>query len=388
MNWQTHSRTLVAAAGAFSICIGASSALASPTGYYLVGHPSDAPAGSISGVGGLSHSGVGAGYVDGGEFRTAFTYTTGAGRVDLPRPVPNERPVVTGLSISGDANTVVGYVDSSATNFVSKAFRYTPGGSIELLPNIGSTPTGSQAWGASHNASTIVGSSGGGPAFWRGNTGYQLPEIRGLNSGGQAYDVDSAGTTAVGVSAWGFVSDLQPGAVKWSLETRTLTRLSRMSDDPNERSSAYGISGDGRTIVGSAAPMDALYQAVRWGETGAAQPLGNVPGSFQSEAWGVSHDGSVIVGHSRFGLDWRAFIWMEDSGMVLLDEYLSSIGVSLPQGWHSERAFAVSGDGLTIAGRARSINEEYMGYVVTIPNTGALALFGTAYLLIAKRRSR
>lgn len=384
MNPKPNSRTLAAIAGAVSLCIGA--AAASPTGYYLVGHPSDAPAGSISSVGGLSYSGVAVGNVDNNEYRTSFIFSGDTGRFDLPRPIPNERPFVTGVAISGDASIVVGSVNSSATNFLSKAMRYTPGGTIELLPAIGTTPTRSQAWGASHNASTIVGSSGGGPAFWRGDTGYQLPEIRGLNSGGLAYDVDSAGTTAVGVSAWGFASDLQPGAVKWSLETRTLTRLSRMSDDPNERSSGYSISGDGRIIVGNAAPMDALYQAVLWDETGAAQRLGNVTGSFSSEARGVSHDGSVIVGNSFFGSDVRAFIWLEESGMVLLDDYLNSIGISLPAGWYSEQGRSVSGDGLTFAGRARSLTGETMGFVVTIPNPATLLILTSSHIMFGRRR--
>lgn len=386
MNWQTHSRTLAAAAGALGIFVGAGSALASPPGYYLVGHPSDAPEGTISSVGGLSHTGVATGYYGRSFYRNGFIFTPESGRVDLPRHVENETPLSTAIGISGNAQTVVGYVVSSSTGFDSKAFRYTSGGSIELLANIGSTPTSSEAWGASHDASTIVGFSSGGPAFWRGDAGYQLPDIGGSNRGGLAYDVDSAGTTAVGVSAWGSVTDPYPAAVKWSLETRTLTRLSSFFNDPNELSSAHAISGDGRTIVGKASPFFGNDQAIRWDENGIAHSLGVMPGSFSDEAWDVSHDGSVIVGHSRFGNDWRAFIWMEDSGIMLLDEYLDSLGFTLPEGWHSERAYAVSGDGLTIAGRARSINEEYMGYVVTIPNPATLLILTSPYIMFGRRR--
>lgn len=388
MNWQSHSRTLAAAAGAFSICIGTGTCLASPPGYFLTGLASDAPSGAISIVGGLSYSGTATGYTVDSYYARGFIYTPNSGRFDLPALLENETSSVTAIGISGDAETVVGYAASSATQYVVQAFQYTPGRSIQLLPTIGSRPTTSQARSASHDGETIVGTSGGEAAFWRNGTGYQLPAVGGFGRGGIAYDVDSAGLTAVGATSFGLVTQEYPVAVKWSLETQTVTRLSSYFDDPLEYSSANGISGDGRTIVGEATPFFGNDRAIRWDENGVAHSLGTLPGSFSDEAWGVSHDGSVIVGSSRFGNDWRAFIWMEDTGMMLLDDYINSLGFTLPTGWYSERGRAVSGDGLTFAGRARGPNGQAQGFVVTIPNPASLGLLAASLLVFPRRRSR
>lgn len=389
MNAQKHSLTLAAIAGAFSIALATTAVLASPTGYHLVGLPSDAPAGAISGVGGLSYSGIAVGIVDRDFYRSSFTFSSETGLADLPHPIPNERPYMTARGISGDANTVVGYFQSSATQYRPKAFRYTPGSTtFEVLRDIDHTPPSSYALHASHDGETIVGGSADGPAFWRDGNVYPLPEFRGFNSGGGAFKVDATGTTAVGVSSWGISAQDHPAAVKWSLETQTITRLAPMTNEPIEKSWATSISGDGRIIVGAAEVYDSFSQAVRWDEHGVIHTLGNLSGAPSGFAMDVSNDGRVIIGYSNFSISRRAFVWTEDSGIMLLDDYLMSVGISLPDGWYSEYGNAVSGDGRTFAGRARGPNNQAQGFVVTIPNAGTLLMLGASCLLVSRRRTR
>ena len=45
--------------------------------------------------------------------------------------------------------------------------------------------------------------------------------------------------------------------------------------------------------------------------------LGDLPGGrFYSHAWGVSADGSVVVGHAESARGFEAFRWTSDEGMV------------------------------------------------------------------------
>ena len=80
------------------------------------------------------------------------------------------------------------------------------------------------------------------------------------------------------------------------------------------------------------------------------QGLGTIAGWSQSQAWGVSGDGKVVVGQlSRLGSDTRAFRWTASAGM----QDLGTLG-----GANSE-AYAASGDGAAIVGRATNTSGNY-----------------------------
>ena len=82
----------------------------------------------------------------------------------------------------------------------------------------------------------------------------------------------------------------------------------------------------------------------------------NLPGGdFRSNAWGVSGDGSVVVGDSvsdlnpSFGLE-EAFRWTEADGMI---------GLGTLTGEGSSKAHAISANGLVIVGIGRDSNEPF-----------------------------
>ena len=102
-------------------------------------------------------------------------------------------------------------------------------------------------------------------------------------------------------------------------------------------SEAYGISADGSTIVGQSGG-----QAFYWKRSTGIVGLGNgAPYGDLMVAYGVSGDGSVIVGSIAQATNNQAFRWTGSTGVVPLGY--------LPGQWSSS-AEAVSSDGNTVVG--------------------------------------
>jgi probable HAF family extracellular repeat protein len=112
-------------------------------------------------------------------------------------------------------------------------------------------------------------------------------------------------------------------------------------------SKAYGVSADGRVVVGGTYYYDdsegGYYErAFRWTASDGMQALGTLGGN-RSEAYGVSADGSVVVGVARNAAGQRrAFRWTASDGM----QALGTLG-----GDYSE-ARGVSADGRVVVGWA------------------------------------
>ncbi len=73
---------------------------------------------------------------------------------------------------------------------------------------------------------------------------------------------------------------------------------------------AYGVSSDGSTVVGRSYGANG-WEAYRWTQFGGMESLGNLPGgSFQEGfATSISGDGSLIVGRSISINGYEAFRW-------------------------------------------------------------------------------
>ena len=73
-------------------------------------------------------------------------------------------------------------------------------------------------------------------------------------------------------------------------------------------SAAYGVSWDGSTVVGESISASGT-EAFVWDPTNGMQGLGDLPGGdFSSAAYGVSADGSTIVGTSGSSSGFEAFV--------------------------------------------------------------------------------
>lgn len=113
---------------------------------------------------------------------------------------------------------------------------------------------------------------------------------------------------------------------------------------------ARGVSGNGDTVVGGAGVRsDAFAQAFRWTDAGGMQGLGFArPGQWYSYATAISRDGGTIVGFSYGGSE-DAFVWTQATGM----QALRGIGGA------DARAFAVNNTGTLVCGDSRFGNQTH-----------------------------
>jgi len=134
----------------------------------------------------------------------------------------------------------------------------------------------------------------------------------------------------------------------------------------NNVGEAGAVSGNGQFVVGSSySNEDGSISSWRWSaKTGEVIPIPVMPFAF-----GVSDDGKTIVGASGFFDDppRAAYIWTEANGSQLLVDYLAAQGITVPAGWDfSGGLTGVSGDGLVISGWTLFSPDGMRSFVVTI----------------------
>lgn len=154
---------------------------------------------------------------------------------------------------------------------------------------------------------------------------------------------------AMGVSADGSVVvgvDRGWNSYRW---VRTLNTLVLIAGG---FSATHDLSDDGQVVVGLVYGYTPYVSGYRWTPHSGLQTLGTLPGDRFSEAFGVSADGSVIVGttHRDWAPYWhqnRAYLW--DQRENRMKELTGPLG-----GWPSFHAMGVSADGSTVVGIAHS----------------------------------
>jgi hypothetical protein len=115
--------------------------------------------------------------------------------------------------------------------------------------------------------------------------------------------------------------------------------------------------------------------------------LGDLPGgAFYSHAFGVSADGSIVVGTSPSDLNSEAFLWNIEDGMMSL-KYVLENEYSLDlTGWNLTSATAISDNGLNIVGYGTNPDGNWEAWLVTTPEPTTLLLLGFGAVVLRKKR--
>ena len=121
------------------------------------------------------------------------------------------------------------------------------------------------------------------------------------------------------------------------------------------------------------------------------QGLGDLPGgSFYSQAYATSADGSVVVGLGSSASGSEAFIWDALNGMQSIQDILvNDLSLDLT-GWQLEQVTGISADGLTIVGTGVNPDGDDEAWIahIPIPEPGSLALLSLGGLLVLRKRRR
>lgn len=144
------------------------------------------------------------------------------------------------------------------------------------------------------------------------------------------------------------------------------------------------ISADGRTIIGSARTSfpESPDEAFIWREGSGFQLLDPDHGAFfGSVAYGVSADGSVVVGYYG-GVGGSAMLWDEAHGArSIRDTLTNQFGIDLT-GWVLGTAWDVSADGSVIVGNGTNPQGKTAAWVARIPRPTAVPTVSTWSLVV------
>jgi probable HAF family extracellular repeat protein len=226
----------------------------------------------------------------------------------------------------------------AAISFYVLSFSSLLGATFQRLGDFSGGNFGSMALGVSADGSVVVGSG----TTAAGQQAFRWSLTTGMVSLGNLPDGSLRQTSALSVSADGsvIVGYGDPGSgwdnyknFRW---TQSTGMASLGSLNGATHNIAFGVSADGSVVVG-----DSVQQAFRWTQSGGITGLGFLSGQTNSSAVDVSADGSVVVGSSSNPGNEQAFRWTQSGGMVGLG-YLSVGSYSFSN--------AVSPDGSVVVG--------------------------------------
>lgn len=261
------------------------------------------------------------------------------------------------FDVSADGSVVVGRSDAipivANLNSMPEAFRWTAhSGLVGLGFFSNPSPPEGVALGVSDDGSVITGVTGfngTNTAFrWTADSG--LVPLSGLPPGLQmirAYGISGDGETIVGLMQRRVDGEEGICTVAELSDGRCMSSAFRWTSESgvvglDTTDLATAVSQDGSVIVGLGLQAG-VTQAFRWTADRGVVPLGDLAGGgFFSKAHAVSRDGSVVVGEAFSSNGIEAFRWTADGGMIGLGD--------LPGGLFQSTALGVSGDGSVVVG--------------------------------------
>jgi len=303
-----------------------------------------------------------------GNSNLLWTQATG---LQVIGSITNGFPMAGRATISADGLKISATLTNPATNFNEAGLYNVTTSSWTFLGGLGQVldSSTSSAWGTSSDGNTVVGlawvTGGNAHGFkWTNAIGLEDLGSSVANRSSRANDVNADGSIIVG---WQDGLDGFRQAAVWNNGVQTV--LSFPNNDPV--SEAGAVSANGNWVVGSG-NFSNNNEAWRWSESTGIINMGSIfDPSWRGAATAINADGSKIVGFYRpngpalFG---QGFFWSEETGMVNLNDYVTSLGfddlgiiLSLPLGM-SDDGTAIVGMGLGAAGP--------VGFLIQLPSEG------------------
>jgi probable HAF family extracellular repeat protein len=325
---------------------------------------------------------------------SAYSWTNGTpadlgGSTTFSFPWNNLPATAEVRAISGDGSVFAG--SQTGPNFDNQAFVETSAGRTVI--------TLGESRGVSGNGLVVVGDEAVGGtkrAFtWTASGGVSALSTSGLSgtiNASYANGANSDGSVVVGRAVDDSASTSK--GVRW---------VNGVAQDLGSLGGSYtsgvAVSGDGGVVAGNSANGASERRAFRW-ESGTMTMLTTLGGAGTlggqaANVWGMSGDGSIIVGESgQAGTSTTAaFLWTQALGMVDLKTYLTTLGVNLT-GWELTHAQAISFDGTTIAGQGKFNGGSSTGWIINglnfsaVPGSGLAAVGSLGLAGLARRRRR
>lgn len=235
------------------------------------------------------------------------------------------------FGVSSDGKVVVGASESSSG---LQAFRWTIDQGMQGLGDLPGGAFTSVAYAVSADGSVIVGrgiSSFGVEAFrWTVGQGMEgLGDLQGGTFRSSANGISADGKVIVGSGT----TNLNPKAIRWTADSGMVDLENYVMDN---NGSATATSGDGKVIVGNHNVYGGRQVAFRWVQGVGMRDFID-DGINVSQAWDVTEDGGSVIGN--FG--GRAFRWSVQGGMQFLN---------VPENTNVAIPYGISADGSTIVG--------------------------------------
>ena len=266
--------------------------------------------------------------------------------------------------VTEDGESIVGSARRSGESYALEPFVWTrSSGMIGLgAPALSNGTPQASASGISADGATLVGDTrfeleGSAACTWRRGEGYRaLEPLRGSYAA-EALAVSGDGAVIVGQSRFGggyIAFPTHAEGIVWSGQSRFAVGLF----PGGFQTTALGVSGDGRVVVGEALRAEEEGQtAFRWTREEGLVSLGDLPGGYHySRANAASQDGSIIVGFgttsfsgASFSTDQHACVWINGSISQLPS----------PPNTDTSEATALTPDGHTIVGWVRVPGDDH-----------------------------
>jgi probable HAF family extracellular repeat protein len=306
-----------------------------------------------------------------------------------------------GFSASGGQLRGVSDDGSIVAGYTSIAFRWTAATGIVNLGDLPGGNVSASAWGMSGDGSVIVGQSSSFASGASRQEAFRWTVVDGMmplgDFVGGTFNSRAEGVSADGATVVGFGSGASgTEAFRWTTAGGVMTPLGELPGG-GYNSQAHAVSADGNVVAGHSSVVNFDEEPFRWTAASGIVGLGMPATASQSYAYGINGDGSTVVGQadhppSRTGAaawQYSAFIWdtthgRRDLQTALRDDY----GLTL-SGWTLESAFGISDDGRTIVGSGIDPLGARQGWVVVVvpePNSAMLIATVSSVLVTWRRR--